>query len=184
MRRLILVYLLRRPWQSGTKKFRLRFRMPFESYLDFVKEAKDNALLKRWTGFDACGKKSSPVELLILGSLEEDGPLMTLKMPQLSAKRCIVPFFHANNSGRSQRTWEGNGNGRVPWSRGFIRRNPHWYGEMLCMVTAVALRRPKLALPKRFFRGRLVENFNILFWDGQVVWPQRTGVEQPFLGYS
>ncbi len=47
-----------------------------------------------------------------------------------------------------------------------------------------SLRRPKLALPKRFFRGRLVENFNILFWDGQVVWPERTGAEQPFLGYS
>ncbi len=93
--------------KSFSKKFRLRFRMPFESYLDFVKEAKDNELFKRWTGFDACGKKSSPIELLILGSLRYLGrgwAFDDIEEATSISEEVHRTFFHGNNSGRSQRT--------------------------------------------------------------------------------
>jgi len=51
-------------------KFRRRFRIPYQSFLTFVEEAKANNWFPRWTGkgTDATGKKGSPVELLILGA--------------------------------------------------------------------------------------------------------------------
>ena len=50
-------------------KFRARFRLPYDSFVEFVQEAKNEMWFPRWMGCDATGKPASPVELLILGSL-------------------------------------------------------------------------------------------------------------------
>ena len=51
------------------KKFRRRFRLPYSSFLQLVEDAKEGNWFPRWMGKDAAGKKSSPLELLILGAL-------------------------------------------------------------------------------------------------------------------
>ena len=51
------------------KAFCLRFRLPYEQYLDLVQQVKSNELFDRWCGFKSNNKKVSPVELLVLGSL-------------------------------------------------------------------------------------------------------------------
>ena len=51
------------------RKFRRRFRMPYESFRTFCLDARAACWFPRWMGCDATGKKSSPLELLILGSL-------------------------------------------------------------------------------------------------------------------
>ena len=50
-------------------KFRYRFRLPYDSFVEFVQVAKNENWFPRWMGCDATGKPASPVELLILGSL-------------------------------------------------------------------------------------------------------------------
>jgi hypothetical protein len=50
------------------KKFRKRFRLPYPSYKDLHQIIFDNRS-ERWCGHKWNGKKSSPVELLLLGSL-------------------------------------------------------------------------------------------------------------------
>ena len=49
-------------------KFRQRFRLPYESYLEFVEDAKEGNWFPRWMGTDTNGKESSPLEILILGA--------------------------------------------------------------------------------------------------------------------
>ncbi len=51
------------------KKFRLRFRLPYEQYLDLVQQVQSNVLFDRWCGFKSNNKKVSSVELLVLGLL-------------------------------------------------------------------------------------------------------------------
>ncbi len=51
------------------KKFRQRFRLPYESYLDLLDAIKRHPLFDRWCAKKANNKKSSPIELLILGAL-------------------------------------------------------------------------------------------------------------------
>lgn len=51
------------------RKFRGRFRMPYSSFVAFAEEARVANWFPRWTSSDATGKTSSPLELLILGSL-------------------------------------------------------------------------------------------------------------------
>jgi hypothetical protein len=57
------------------KKFRRRFRLPYQSFVELVeiaKTAKDkdgNLYFRRWLSKDATGKPSSPLGLMILGSL-------------------------------------------------------------------------------------------------------------------
>jgi hypothetical protein len=62
------------------KKFRLRFRMAYESYKKHLKEVKDSALFKQWRvgTADAVGQNSSPIELLLLGTLRYLGRGWTL----------------------------------------------------------------------------------------------------------
>jgi len=50
-------------------KFRRRFRMPHSSFLELVADAKANNWFPTWMGSNCAGKKSSPLELMILGSL-------------------------------------------------------------------------------------------------------------------
>ena len=58
--------------QSGDihflNKFCQRFHLPYESYLEFVEDAKEGKWFPRWMGTDMNGKESSPLELLILGA--------------------------------------------------------------------------------------------------------------------
>ena len=51
------------------KKFRHRFRLPYDKFLEIFAQAKKSPLFRRWTSFDAVGKESSPIELMILGAL-------------------------------------------------------------------------------------------------------------------
>ena len=51
------------------KKFRRRFRMPYEQYRELCEEVIQDPLFKKWRTVDCTGKRSSPIELLLLGSL-------------------------------------------------------------------------------------------------------------------
>jgi hypothetical protein len=57
------------------KKFRRRFRLPYDKFVELVdicKEATDhdgNLYFQRWMSSDCVGEQSSPIELMILGSL-------------------------------------------------------------------------------------------------------------------
>jgi hypothetical protein len=57
------------------RKFRRRFRLPYDKFLELVdmcKEAKDNEgnlYFRRWMSEDCVGVPSSPIELMVLGSL-------------------------------------------------------------------------------------------------------------------
>jgi len=52
-----------------TNKFRQRFRVPYSEFLSLLSLVKDHVLFIRWLRRDATGKESSPIELLLLGSL-------------------------------------------------------------------------------------------------------------------
>jgi hypothetical protein len=51
------------------QKFRKRFRTPYSHFLELVRMVKESDLFKRWLSFDAVGKESSPIELMVLGAL-------------------------------------------------------------------------------------------------------------------
>ena len=54
------------------KKFRRRFRLPYQSFLglvDLCKDAEGEPYFRRWLSCDAVGKPSSPLELMLLGAL-------------------------------------------------------------------------------------------------------------------
>lgn len=55
------------------KKFRRRFRVPFQQFKELVEDAKESGYFDRWTSVDATKKESSPIELMILGSLRYIG---------------------------------------------------------------------------------------------------------------
>jgi hypothetical protein len=49
--------------------FRRRFRLPYDSYLGLLGYVKNHDLFQRWQSSDATTQKSSPIELMLLGSL-------------------------------------------------------------------------------------------------------------------
>jgi hypothetical protein len=51
------------------KKFRKRFRTPYSHFLELVRMVKESDVFKRWLSFDAIGKESSPIKLMVLGAL-------------------------------------------------------------------------------------------------------------------
>jgi hypothetical protein len=51
------------------KKFRRRFRMPYEQYMNIVADCKESDIFERWRNKDATGKNSVPLELLVLTAL-------------------------------------------------------------------------------------------------------------------
>ncbi|KAL3762008.1 hypothetical protein ACHAWU_002104 [Discostella pseudostelligera] len=72
------LYVINRALLTNTKSqrdFRRRFRLPFQNYLELVELCKENGLHRgdffhRWCGLDKVNnKKSSPIELLVLGAL-------------------------------------------------------------------------------------------------------------------
>ena len=51
------------------KLFRRRFRMPYQSYRDLVREARENNWFPKYERCNAVGQKGVPLDLLILGAL-------------------------------------------------------------------------------------------------------------------
>ena len=49
--------------------FRRRFRMPYQSYLNLVHEARDNNWFPQYEKYNAIGQKGIPLDVLILGAL-------------------------------------------------------------------------------------------------------------------
>ena len=75
-------------------KFRRRFRLPYKQFLLFVDEAKEAKWFPRWTGKDAKGKPSSPLELLILGAFRYLGRGLTFD--DLEESTAISEEVHRN----------------------------------------------------------------------------------------
>ena len=59
------------------KKFRRRFRMPYEEYDKLLTRVQSDSLFSRWKGADCTGQKASPLELLLLGALRYLGRGLT-----------------------------------------------------------------------------------------------------------
>lgn len=79
------------------RKFRRRFRLPYEQFLWFVEEAKREKWFPRWMGKDATGKQSSPLELLILGAFRYLGRGLTfddLEESTAISEEVHRVFFH------------------------------------------------------------------------------------------
>jgi hypothetical protein len=51
------------------KKFCLRFRIPFPSYLELVEQVKADGRFNQWCGLKKFKQTTSPIELLVVGSL-------------------------------------------------------------------------------------------------------------------
>jgi hypothetical protein len=62
-------YLLRKAKSFMAKKFCNRFCFPYSSFLDLLDQVKSGKRFDRWCGSKTNGKKSSPVKLLLLGTL-------------------------------------------------------------------------------------------------------------------
>ena len=84
--------------QYYQEKFRTRFRLPYQNYLELVSECKEDKHFSRWYGTDAAKKKASPIELLVLGSLHYLGRGWTFDDVEAStavSKSVHRVFFHA-----------------------------------------------------------------------------------------
>ena len=62
-------FLLEEPDSFMAKKFRNRFRLPYPSYKELLHQISSDSRFERWCGHKWNGKKSSPVQLLLLGTL-------------------------------------------------------------------------------------------------------------------
>ena len=51
------------------KKFRDRFKLPYNKFKELVEDCQASNLLNRWMSCDATGRQPTPVDLLVLGSL-------------------------------------------------------------------------------------------------------------------
>ncbi|CAB9530288.1 unknown protein [Seminavis robusta] len=79
------------------KKFRRRFRMPYQEYLGVLAKAKANDAFRRWRSKDAVGIASSPIELLTLGVLRYLGRGLTFDdLEEMTAihEETHRQFFH------------------------------------------------------------------------------------------
>ena len=81
------------------KKFRRRFRMPYPSFVELVNLTKASVLFQRWSdnNHDAAGKKTAPIELLVLAALRYLGRGWTfddLSESTAISEEVIRCFFH------------------------------------------------------------------------------------------
>ena len=51
------------------KKFRNRFRLPYDQYCELVENCKQSPLFRRWISCDATKRQATPIDLLVLGAL-------------------------------------------------------------------------------------------------------------------
>jgi len=83
---------------SMRAKFRNRFRIPYSNYLELLQWIRDDTRFARWCGAKVNNKMSSPIELLVLGSLRYLGRGWTLDdiEEQTAISREVHrSFFHA-----------------------------------------------------------------------------------------
>jgi hypothetical protein len=79
------------------KKFRRRFRCKYDSYLKLMTKVLDSELFRRWLSVDCIGRQSSPIELMVLGSLRYLGRGWTfddLEEATSIAEETHRQFFH------------------------------------------------------------------------------------------
>ena len=79
------------------QKFRRRFRMPYNEFTLLLQRVKQAHEFQRWQRKDATGKDSSPIELLLLGSLRYLGRgIMFDDLEELTAisEETHRVFFH------------------------------------------------------------------------------------------
>jgi Plant transposon protein len=84
--------------KSFYKQFRLRFRLPYSCFLELVDFARRECLFLQWQSKDGSGKASSPLELMILGSLRYLGRGWTFDDIEEStsiSQETHRQFFHA-----------------------------------------------------------------------------------------
>ena len=78
-------------------KFRRRFRMPYAEFPKLLEKVKADDSFRRWISKDAVGKESSPIELLLLGSLRHLGRGLTfddLEEHTAISEETHRQFFH------------------------------------------------------------------------------------------
>jgi len=78
-------------------KFRRRFRIPYDNYLELLEDLKQSGEFQRWLSQDAVGKPSSPLSLMLLGALRYLGRGWTfddLEEATLVSEETHRQFFH------------------------------------------------------------------------------------------
>jgi len=83
--------------QKFEAKFRRRFRMPYGEFTKLLAKVKSDGSFRRWMSKDAVGKESSPIELLLLGSLRYLGRGLTfddLEEHTATNEETHRQFFH------------------------------------------------------------------------------------------
>ena len=74
-----LLYIAHPPMNDRILKlFRLRFRLPYQSFIDLSKLITEHAKFSQWTRSDAVGRSSHDIKLLLLGALRYMGRAWTL----------------------------------------------------------------------------------------------------------
>ena len=79
------------------KKFRNRFRLPYDKYKELCSYCSDSELFVRWIGKDATGRDATPITLLVLGSLRYLGRGWTfddVEEATAVSKEVHRTFFH------------------------------------------------------------------------------------------
>ena len=81
-------------WQ---RKFRLRFRLPHNKYLELLEKIRGHYMFDRWNREDATGKPASPLSLMLLGALRYLGrgwSFDDLEEATAISEECHRQFFH------------------------------------------------------------------------------------------
>ena len=90
-------FLMLEPKSFMAKKFRERFRLPYPNFLQLVASVSESELFDRWCGYKPNNKQSSPIELLVLGSLRYLGRGFTfddIEENTAISKEVHRTFFH------------------------------------------------------------------------------------------
>jgi hypothetical protein len=93
----VRIFLMLEPESFMAKKFRERFRLPFPNFLQLVASVSGSELFDRWCGYKGNNKQSSPIELLVLGSLRYLGRGFTfddIEENTAISKEVHRTFFH------------------------------------------------------------------------------------------
>ncbi len=90
-------FLMLEPKSFMAKKFRERFRLPYPNFLEFVVSVSESEFFDRWCSYKPNNKQSSPIELLVLGSLRYLGRGFTfddIEENTAVSKEVHRTFFH------------------------------------------------------------------------------------------
>ena len=84
--------------ESMLAKFRRRFRLPYNNYIELVEMCCEDKRFERWTGFKINRVRTSPIQLLVLGSLRYLGRGFTfddIEECTAVSRHVHRDFFHA-----------------------------------------------------------------------------------------